>query len=166
MTFQEDYCRTRMKYATQYFAMLSEICLHILKKSDMKASIKGKRKAAGWNNNYLEDLLKFDASALQRKLIITELEKIEIAVRTQIVYILSQQYSGYWFTDATLFANPTKHAKALVKIAEEYNRSDEEFVTAFKNKYSNPFPPSWMTMEITSFGSLSILYSNLKPGKT
>ncbi len=26
-------------------------------------------------------------------------------------------------------------------------------------------PPSWMVMEITSFGSLSMLYSNLKPGK-
>lgn len=58
MTFQEDYCRTRTKYAAQNFAMLSKICLNILKKSDMKASIKGKRKAAGWNDNYLEDLLK------------------------------------------------------------------------------------------------------------
>ncbi|MGI8600258.1 MAG: Abi family protein [Chitinophagaceae bacterium] len=32
-----------------------------------------------------------------------------------------------------------------------------------KNKYSNPLPPSWMMLEITSFGSLSILYQNLKP---
>ena len=109
-------------------------------------------------------IYKFDSKL--RKLIITELEKIEVAVRTQIVHILSQRYDGYWFTNAALFTSPTKHAKALIKIAEEYNRSDEEFVTAFKNKYSNPFPPSWMTMEITSFGSLSILYSNLKPGKT
>lgn len=109
-------------------------------------------------------IYKFDSKL--RKLIITELEKIEVAVRTQIVHILSQQYDGYWFMNVALFTNPTKHAKALVKIAEEYNRSDEEFVTAFKNKYSNPFPPSWMTMEITSFGSLSILYSNLRPGKT
>ena len=109
-------------------------------------------------------IYKFDSKL--RKLIITELEKIEVAVRTQIVHILSQRYDGYWFMNAALFTSPTKHAKALVKIAEEYNRSDEEFVTAFKNKYSNPFPPSWMTMEITSFGSLSILYSNLKPGKT
>lgn len=76
------------------------------------------------------------------------------------MYILSQQFGGYWFTDASLFVNPTKHAKASVKIAEEYKRSAEEFITAFKNKYSNPFPPSWMTMEITSFGSLSMLYSN------
>ena len=57
--------------------------------------------------------------------------------------------SGYWFTDTSLFSNSMRHAKILAKI-------DEEFVTAFKSKYSDRFPPSWMTMEITSFGTLSI----------
>lgn len=94
-----------------------------------------------------------------------ELEKIEVAVRTQIVYMLSQQHDAYWFTDAANFTNPEKHRKIIAKIAEEYSRSDEEFISAFKRKYSNEFPPSWMTMEITSFGSLSILYSSLKPGR-
>lgn len=60
--------------------------------------------------------------------------------------------SGYWFTDTSLFSNSMRHAKILAKIDEEYQRSDEEFVTAFKSKYSDRFPPSWMTMEITSFG--------------
>lgn len=64
--------------------------------------------------------------------------------------------SGYWFTDTSLFPNSMRHAKILAKIGEEYQRSDEEFVTAFKSKYSDRFPPSWMTMEITSFGTLSI----------
>lgn len=108
-------------------------------------------------------IYKFDSEL--RKLIIAELEKIEIAVRTQIAYILSSQYDGYWFTDTSLFSNSMRHAKILAKIDEEYQRSDEEFVTAFKSKYSDRFPPSWMTMEITSFGTLSILYSNLIPGR-
>lgn len=46
-------------------------------------------------------IYKFDSEL--RKLIIAELEKIEIAVRTQIAYILSSQYDGYWFTDTSLF---------------------------------------------------------------
>lgn len=108
-------------------------------------------------------IYKFDGEL--RKLIITELEKIEVAVRTQVAYILSSQYHGYWFADSSLFNNPVRHAKILSKINEEYQRSDEEFVTAFKAKYSNPFPPSWITMEITSFGTLSILYNNLLPGR-
>lgn len=109
------------------------------------------------------NIYKFDSEL--RKLIITELEKIEVAVRTQIAYILSSQWDGYWFTDTSRFSNPARHAKILSKINEEYQRSDEEFVTAFKSKYSDPFPPCWITMEITSFGTLSILYNNLIPGR-
>lgn len=45
------------------------------------------------------NIYKFDSEL--RKLIITELEKIEVAVRTQTAYILSSQWDGYWFTDAS-----------------------------------------------------------------
>ena len=109
------------------------------------------------------NIYKFDSEL--RKLIIAELEKIEVAVRTQTGYILSTQWDGYWFADASRFKNPERHAKLLSKIDEEYKRSDEEFVTAFKSKYSDPFPPSWITMEITSFGTLSLLYNSLLPGR-
>lgn len=108
-------------------------------------------------------IYKFDSEL--RKLIIAELEKIEVAVRTQVTYILSTYYDGFWFTNDSLFTNPIRHAKVLTKINEEYQRSDEEFITSFKSKYSDPYPPSWMTMEITSFGTLSILYNNLQPGR-
>ena len=109
------------------------------------------------------NIYKFDSEL--RKLIIAELEKIEVAVRTQTAYILSSQYHAHWFEDASLFSNPVRHAKILSKIDEEYSRSDEEFITAFKAKYSDHFPPSWITMEIASFGTLSILYGNLLPGR-
>ena len=109
------------------------------------------------------NIYKFDSEL--RKLIIAELEKIEVAVRTQTAYILSTQYHAHWFEDSSLFLNPVRHTKVLAKIEEEYNRSDEEFITAFKAKYSDHFPPSWMTMEIASFGTLSILYGNLQPGR-
>ena len=109
------------------------------------------------------NIYKFDSEL--RKLIIAELEKIEVAVRTQTAYILSTQYHAHWFEDSSLFSNPVRHTKVLAKIEEEYNRSDEEFITAFKAKYSDHFPPSWLTMEIASFGTLSILYGNLQPGR-
>ena len=59
MTFNEDYQRTRTKNAAQNLSMLNKICLNLLKKDTLKASIKGKRKAAGWENNYLLNLVKF-----------------------------------------------------------------------------------------------------------
>lgn len=108
-------------------------------------------------------IYKFDAKL--RTLILSEISKIEVAVRTQIAYIMSHNHGGLWFTDSSLFKDSARHAKTLSKIDEEYSRSDEDFVTAFKTKYSDHFPPSWMTLEITSLGTLSLLYSNLKDGQ-
>lgn len=108
-------------------------------------------------------IYKFDAKL--RTLILSEISMIEVAVRTQIAYIMSHAHGGLWFTDSSLFKNPAKHANTVSKIDEEYSRSDEDFVTAFKAKYSDHFPPSWITLEITSLGTLSLLYSNLKDGQ-
>ena len=96
-----------------------------------------------------------------RQLIISELEKIEIAVRAKMIYILSHKYGCFWYTDSTLFKNQQKHSDTLKKISDEFGRSDEDFVKSFKNKYSDTFPPAWMMLEVTSFGALSLLYSNL-----
>lgn len=100
-----------------------------------------------------------------RKLAIAEIEKIEVAIRSKMIYILSHRSGPFWFQEPHLFNNPVSHANSLSKIGEEFKRSDEEFIVTFQNKYSDPLPPSWMTLEITSFGSLSMLYKNLKPGK-
>ena len=46
----------------------------------------------------------------------------------------------------SLFTNTAQHEKTLQSITDEYHRSDEQFVRAFKRKYSDPLPPSWMTL--------------------
>jgi abortive infection bacteriophage resistance protein len=109
------------------------------------------------------NIYKFDREL--RKLIITELEKIEVAIRSKMSYVLSTQYNNFWIEDATLFANRSIHQSTLSKIEDELNRSDEEFIVSFKSKYANRYPPSFILLEITSFGALSRLYGNLKPGK-
>lgn len=98
-----------------------------------------------------------------RQLVLAETEKIEVAIRAKMSYVFSHANSPFWFQNANNFTNPVKHASSFAKIGEEFQRSDEEFIHAFKAKYNNPIPPSWMTLEITSFGTLSILYKNLKP---
>jgi abortive infection bacteriophage resistance protein len=101
-----------------------------------------------------------------RQLVLAEIEKIEVAVRAKMSYILSTKDNNpFWFQDASIFSNPVKHANSLTKIGEEFARSDEEFIKSFREKYSNATPPSWITLEITSFGTLSLLFKNLKPGK-
>ncbi|MDR1114679.1 MAG: Abi family protein [Tannerella sp.] len=107
-------------------------------------------------------LYKFDREL--RQLVLSELEKIEVAVRSQITHSLSMAYGSFWIEDETLFADSEKHKAILAKIRNELSRSDEEFIVSFKSTYSNPLPPSFITLEITSFGTLSQLYENLKAG--
>ena len=105
-------------------------------------------------------LYKFDREL--RQLLLSELEKIEIAVRSQMAYSLSTAYGTFWLENETLFSDTQKHHDTLAKINGELARSDEEFIISFKSNYSNPVPPSFITLEITSFGTLSRLYENLK----
>ncbi len=107
-------------------------------------------------------LYEFDSHL--RKIVLSCIEPIEVAIRTQMAYVMSMAYDGYWFENASLFCHQAKHTKTIVSIQDEYLRSDEQFVRSFRWKYSNPLPPSWITLEITSFGTMSILYQNLKPG--
>ncbi|WP_299513405.1 Abi family protein [Mucilaginibacter sp.] len=100
-----------------------------------------------------------------RKLVTAEIEKIEIAIRAKMIYVLSHEYGAFWFSDAALFSNNVKFRSTLNRITEEYDRSKEDFIASFKVKYNNPLPPSWIILEVSSFGVLSNLYQNLKPGR-
>ncbi|QTD36256.1 Abi family protein [Polaribacter batillariae] len=98
-----------------------------------------------------------------RKLISLEIEKIEVSIRAKMIYILSHSNGPFWYSNANLFINSEKLSITLKKLRSEKNRSDEEFIKAFNKNYSNTLPPSWMILEISSLGTLSSLYKNLKP---
>ena len=109
------------------------------------------------------NIYKFDREL--RLLILRELEKIEVAVRSKMIYILSHSKGAFWYSDSANFTNLEKHVETSKKIKNELERSDEEFIQAFKSNYSDPLPPSWIMLEVVSFGILSSLYSNLLPGR-
>lgn len=46
-----------------------------------------------------------------------------------------------------------------------HSETNEAFVKSFDEKYINNFLPSWMAMEIVTFGSLSLMYRNLSDFK-
>jgi len=108
-------------------------------------------------------IYKFDREL--RLLILSELEKIEIAIRAKMIYALSHSCGVFWYTNPLNFNNQISYHETISKIGAEYERSDEDFIQSFKNKYSDSMPPSWMMFEFSSFGILSSLYSNLLPGK-
>ena len=56
VSFGEDMGR-KTGNAAQNFSLMNKIALMLLKKSPRKGSIKGKRKAAGWDTEFLCELL-------------------------------------------------------------------------------------------------------------
>lgn len=115
------------------------------------------------------DLYCFDCRL--RNLIFNAIEKIEVAVRTQI----TQEYSTA-FNDSHWFCNPEHYKDDLGRdhktpafeilmseIENEVKRSNEDFIKHYYDTYTTPtLPPSWMTLEVLSLGTLSRLYQLLK----
>jgi len=103
----------------------------------------------------------FDAEL--RILLFDVIEKIEISLRTKLIYHLSLEYDPWWFQNTSLFKDTPAIIKSLDKIREEVSRSKDIFIKEHRKQYKNDkrFPPSWKTLELSSFGGLSKLYGNL-----
>ncbi|MFP3040587.1 Abi family protein [Treponema primitia] len=99
-----------------------------------------------------------------RLLVFAAMEKIEIAVRAQLIdrYCVSSG-DPFWYEKPACFKNPQEHRELLQNIKTSINRSTDTFVGHFYSVYSNPNPPSWITFEVLQMGQLSILYSKLAP---
>ena len=51
----------------------------------------------------------------------------------------------------------------MVHLEADVKRSNEDFIKHYNSKYSDPpMPPSWMTLEVVSFATLSRLFQALK----
>jgi abortive infection bacteriophage resistance protein len=98
-----------------------------------------------------------------RILLFNEIEKIEIAIRSILVnYVSDANNNVFWMTDIQYFHNAAVFSKTLTLIQSEIEKTREEFIAHFHNKYSNPYPPAWMIAEIVTLGVLCVTYNNLK----
>ncbi|WP_417597060.1 Abi family protein [Oceanospirillum sp.] len=107
------------------------------------------------------ELYEFDRKL--RSLILDAIERVEVAVRTQLAYHMGHKYGAFGHTDAGNFHAKFDHARWLAKLEEETRRSSDEFIRHYKDKY-NGFPhiPVWMLIEVMSFGALSFFYKGLR----
>lgn len=99
-----------------------------------------------------------------RLIVFNMIERIEIAIRTYLIYDFSNHYDPWWFEDVTLFKNHTYWKKHLQSIKKDISRSKEVFIAEHKKKYhqDDRCPPAWKTLEVVSLGILSKLYANLR----
>jgi abortive infection bacteriophage resistance protein len=109
----------------------------------------------------------YDFDSQLRNLLFNAIEKIEIALRTQIIYNFAKSNGNHWQLDKNLYRDSYRYNSQMQSLTEELNRSDETFIKHYFDKYTDPAqPPSWMSLEVASLGLLSKIYQNLKKGES
>jgi abortive infection bacteriophage resistance protein len=99
-----------------------------------------------------------------RLLVLDAIERVEVAVRTQLTYHLADTYGAFGHTAAANFHSKFEHAKWLAQIEIETQRSNDEFIQHYQREYDGfPTIPLWMLTEVMSLGNLSRLYQGLQP---
>lgn len=122
-------------------------------------------------NTYFEDILdRYTFDRHLRLILFDAIERIEIALRTKMIYHLSMTYGGLWYLNANLFEttllpsdpNITIYQNTILELKKEFFRSQEIFIKDQRRRYPNQDADAWKIMEVASMGTLSKLYKNLK----
>lgn len=126
-----------------------------------------------WDHVY--NLYVFDRKL--RLLVFDAIERLEVAIRTQIIYQLSHKYGSHWQDRQEIFEAPKTitlrggkeitidvYREIQSHIKEQlHNNRAEVFIQHYKSKYYQPEnPPSWMSVEIMYFNHLSRICMGLK----
>lgn len=103
-----------------------------------------------------------------RLLAMDAIERIEIAIRTQIVYHHARLFGPFGYA-----TNPSslpelvgdRRARFFSSLDDEIARSRETFVKHYKQKYREErYLPLWMSTELMSFGSILTLFNGCSEG--
>lgn len=128
---------------------------------------------AGTRLDHAEVIIDFDRQL--RMLVMDGVERIEIAVRMQLGYVLGRT-SAFAHEDPSCFTEafaetrtdpesgepvPSSHARWLERTGERRAKSDEQFVAHFREKYDDRMPV-WALTELLELGQLSVLYRGLR----
>ncbi|MEX8549358.1 MAG: Abi family protein [Mucilaginibacter sp.] len=121
---------------------------------------------------YFEDIIdRYNFDRHLRLILFDAIERIEVALRTKLIYHLSIAYGGLWYLDASLFENRTItfnntttsiYESTINELQKEFSRSQEIFIKDQRSRYPNQDSDAWKILEIASMGTLSKLYKNLK----
>ena len=124
----------------------------------------------GTRLDHAEDIIDFDRRL--RMLVMDGMERIEVAARMRIGYVLGRR-SAFAYEDPSCFTNvftsqstdarspaPSRHVEWLLRVNDRKASSDERFVEHFREKYDERMPV-WALTEILELGHLSVLYRGM-----
>lgn len=105
------------------------------------------------------DLYNFDRHF--RLVLFNAIERIEIALRTKLVYHLALTYGAEWYMNQTIFKDKKEHTKFIAKLLIDMCQSSEEFMVKHYQNHPNDFPEVWKGLEVVTLGTLSKVFDNL-----
>jgi len=110
-------------------------------------------------NIYFQNILDlYDFDRKIRLIILEQIQRVEIGLRTCLSEHMSKKYGCHWFMNLTIFDNEYDYEGFFNQISS----AKETFIQHYKEKYSHPkYPPSWMITETLSFGAWSKMYTDL-----
>ncbi len=115
------------------------------------------------DNSSFEDVISiynFDRNF--RLIVFNAIERIEISLRTKLIYHMSLGYGPYWYYNPSLFQEQKKLASFLSKVFQDMGLSSEEFIIKHFENHPNEHPESWKAFEVLTLGTLSKLYQNIQ----
>jgi abortive infection bacteriophage resistance protein len=116
---------------------------------------------AGVSFEDIHSLCAFDDEL--RLFVFGQIQKLEISVRSVFSeYLCELTQNPFWYLDAKIFGRTnTAHVETVNKVRNSFIASKEAFSDHYRSRYYNEYcnfysamPPSWMAMEIMSFGNL------------
>lgn len=115
------------------------------------------------DQSYFEDVIDmYNFDRHFRLIIFNAIERIEISLRTKMIYHLSLKYGPEWYLNPSYFENAKEYASFISKLYLDMGRSSEEFIVKHFQNHPTEHPESWKSLEVLTLGSLSKLYQNLK----
>lgn len=115
------------------------------------------------NSNFNDVINTYIFDRKLRFLLFEEIERIEIALRTQIIYNYCHEFGNNWYENKSLFTKSQYYYKFNELMQNELEKTNEVFIRHYKATYTQPEnPPAWMILELASFGQISTLYKNLR----
>jgi len=118
-------------------------------------------------NTLFEDIIdRYNFDRHLRIILFDAIERIEIALRTKMIYHLSMSYGGLWYLNSELFEisgnNLTSYNNTILDLKKEFSRSQEIFIKDHKHRHPLQDADAWKILEVASLGTLSKLYKILK----
>lgn len=152
---------------TEVLSTLSNISYYRLSSYLYPYRMAGDENQSFYPNTSLNHVLKvYSFDRKLRLLLFDAIERFEIAFRTQFILQMSLKYDPFWYIEPSCFNKIDTFNNIIDSFKREYNQSNEVFLEHYKSKYDEPEnPPSWMSLEIFTFGQASRHYSNLKEFK-